>query len=124
MDDLFFLHFGLMVDYKTSCDIYINSCEGSSSDNILTTKTFTHHVHLKQQDIYASGKEPKKETVFKRDMLGERELPISSQYANYRIKIYDINLLIIYNMPSTILHVNYFQYLETARCILFFPYTM
>ena len=40
----------------------------------LTTETFTcQHVHLKQQDIYATGWEPNKEAVLERERLGGRE---------------------------------------------------
>lgn len=40
----------------------------------LTTEIFTsQYVHLKQQDIYAAGRDPQKETVLERDMLGGRE---------------------------------------------------
>lgn len=73
---------GVWVYKWASYGNYRDSCEAGSDP--LTTKVFTsRHVHLKQQDIYATGRGPKKETLLKRDMLGGREYFLSSHSVNY-----------------------------------------
>lgn len=87
-------------------------------------EAFTRQYHLKQQDIHATGPDPKKETAQEREACGGRE-NFLFEVIMYIImaKIHRTHWLSFYLMPNTAFYItNYFQSCShNASCVVFIP---